>query len=99
MMLPILISVSVTPGPYCFSASAGSAANAKAPGAAARIVRRVIRFILTSLRCVLFAWAPTLRPRRRVTHAGSDHHDRAFWCDLWHHGPTASIQVFEPAPP
>ena len=50
-VLPILISVSVTPGPYFFAARAGSAAAASALGAAARIVRRVRRVIGNSLFC------------------------------------------------
>lgn len=43
--MPIVISVSVTPGPYFLAARAGSAVAASAPGTAVRIVRRVRRVI------------------------------------------------------
>jgi len=50
-VLPILISLSVTPGPYFLAARAGHGASsgppsANAVGAAARIVRRVRRFMV-----------------------------------------------------
>src|SRR5271169_624368 len=69
-VLPILISLSVTPGPYCFAARAGRMVSsgppkASAAGAAARIVRRVRCFTVT----FPAKYATGLRPGRyRLRH-------------------------------